>query len=157
MCPTRWTVRAASLDSVLENWEVLRELWSWSLETKLDPEVKSCIIGVRYQMETFDYFFGVQLGNLVLRHSDNVSKTIQKPTLSAGDCQSLAKSSLKMMEKLRMDDSFDLFWINLNSKAEKLEITPPKLPRKRRRPSRFDNGIAEHEFPTDVKTHYNFL
>lgn len=154
LCPTRWTVRAASLDSVLENWEVLRELWSYSLETKLEPEVKSRIIGVRYQMETFDYFFGVQLGNIVVRHSDNLSKTIQKPTLSVGDCQSLAKSSLKTMEKLWTDDSFDIFWTNIISKAEKLEIAPPKLPRKRRRPSRFVDGTAEHVFPTEVKTHY---
>ena len=86
---TRWTVRAACLVSVLKNWDVLRELWSQSLETKLDPEVKSRITAVRYQMETFDFYFGVQLGNLVLRHSDNLSKTIQKPTLSPGDCSPL--------------------------------------------------------------------
>ena len=118
VCPTRWTVRAACLESVLENWDVLRELWSQSLETKLDPEVKSLITGVRYQMETFDFYFGVQLGNLVLRHSDNLSKTIQKLTLSAGDCQSLASLSIKTMQKLRSDDSFDLFWTNVNSKTD---------------------------------------
>ena len=154
LCPTRWTVRAACLQSVLENWEVLRESWTESLETKLDPEVKSRITGVRYQMETFDYFYGVQLGNLVLRHSDNLSRTIQKPTLSAGDCQSLAKLSLNTMQKLRNDESFDLLWSNVNSKADELEIGPPELPRKRKRPARFDSGIAEHEFPTEIKTHY---
>ena len=154
LCPTRWTVRAACLESVLENWDVLRELWSESLETKLDTEVKSRIIGVRHQMETFDYFFGVQLSNLVLRHSDNLSKTIQKPTLSVGDCQTLASLSIKTMQRLRSDDSFDLFWVNVNSKADKLEIAPPELPRKRKRPSRFDDGNAEHEFPAEVKTNY---
>ena len=96
--PTRWTVGTACLESVLENWDVLRGLWSQSLETKLDPEVKSRITGVRYQMETFDFYFGVHLGNLVLRHSDSLSKTIQKPTLSAGDCQSLASLSIKTMQ-----------------------------------------------------------
>ena len=105
-------------------------------------------------METFDYFYGVQLGNLVLRHSDNLSRTIQKPTLSTGDCQSLAKLSLNTMQKLRNDESFDLFWSNVNSKADELEIGPPELPRKRKRPARFDSGIAEHEFPTEIKTHY---
>ena len=109
LCPARWTVRAACLESVLENWDVLRELWSQSLEIKLDPEVKPRITGVSYQMETFDFYFGVQLGNLVLRHSDNLSKTIQKTTLSAGDCQSLASLSIKTMHKLRSDDSFYLF------------------------------------------------
>ena len=146
LCPTRWTARAACLESVLENWDVLRELWSQSLETKLDPEVKSRITGVRYQMETFDFYFGVQLGNLVLRHSDNLSKTIQKLTLSAGDCQSLASLPIKTMQKLRSDDSFDLFWTNVNSKTDKLEIGPPELPRKRRRPAHFFLKILSQNF-----------
>ena len=135
--PTCWTVRAPCLESVSENWDVLRDMWSQSLETKLDPEVKSRITGVRYQMQTFDFYCRVQLGNLVLRHSDNLSKTIQKPTLSTGDCQSLASLSIKTMQKLRSDDSFDLFWTNVNAKADKLEIEPPELPRKRRRSARF--------------------
>ena len=93
--PTRWTARAACVESILENWDVLRELCSQSLETKLDPEVKSRITGARYQMETFDFYFGVQLSNLVLRHSGNLSKTIQKPTLSAGDVSPLNHSLLR--------------------------------------------------------------
>ena len=153
LCPTRWTVGAACLESVLENWDVLRELWSQSLETKLDPEVKSRITGVSYQIETFDFYFGMQLGILVLRHCDNLSKAIQKPNLSAGDCQSLASLSTKTMQKLCSDDSFDLFWTNVNSKADKLEIGPPELLRKRRRSVRFFIGNAEPEFPTEVKSH----
>jgi hypothetical protein len=31
LCPTRWTVRATALHSILENYEVLLELWSESL------------------------------------------------------------------------------------------------------------------------------
>ena len=115
--------------------------------------MKSRITGVRYPTETFDFCFGVQLGNLVLRHSDNLSKTIQKPTLTAGDCQSLASLSIKTMQKLRSDNSFDLFWTNVNSNTDKLEIGQPELPRKRRRLTRFF-GNAEPEFPTEVKSHY---
>ena len=109
----------------------MRELWSQSLETKLDTEVKSRITGVRYQIEIFDFYFGVQLGNLVLRHCDNLSKTIQKPTLFTGDFHSFASLSIKAMQKLRSDNSFDLFWTNVNSKADKLEKGQPELPRKR--------------------------
>ena len=106
--------------------------------------MKSRITGVRYQMETFDFCFGVQLGNLVFRHSNNLSKTIQKPTLTTGDCQSLASLSIKTMQKLRSDNSFDLFWTNVNSKADKLEIGPPELPRKQRRPTRFLEMLSQN-------------
>ena len=97
-------------------------------------------------MKTFDFYFGVQLGNLGLRHSDSLSKTIQKPTLSAGDCQSLASLSIKTMQKLGSDGSFDLFWTNVDFKADKLEIGPPELPRKRRRPARFFLEMLSQNF-----------
>ena len=40
LCPTRWTVRAASLQSVIDNWIPLQELWDESFETSLESEVK---------------------------------------------------------------------------------------------------------------------
>ena len=57
LCPTRWTVRAASLQSVIDNWIPLQELWDESLETNLESEVKSRVVGVKHQMGTFDYYF----------------------------------------------------------------------------------------------------
>ena len=36
LCPTRWTIRAASLQSVIDNWISLQELWDESLETNLE-------------------------------------------------------------------------------------------------------------------------
>ena len=39
LCPTRWTVRAASLQSVLDNYEVLLQVWEESKETNLDSEM----------------------------------------------------------------------------------------------------------------------
>lgn len=39
--PTRWTVRANSLQSVVDNWEPLNQLWEDCLLTKLDSEVKA--------------------------------------------------------------------------------------------------------------------
>jgi len=59
LCPTRWTVRAASLHSVINNYTVLQELWD-ECETS-DFEIRARIIGVASQMLTFDYLFGVML------------------------------------------------------------------------------------------------
>ena len=46
-CPTRWTVRAASLQSVIDNWIPLQGLRDESLETNLESEVKSRVIEVK--------------------------------------------------------------------------------------------------------------
>ena len=40
-------------------------------------------------MSTFEYLFGVMLGELILKHSDNLSKTLQDPSLSASEGQEI--------------------------------------------------------------------
>ena len=49
LCPTRWTVGAISLKSVLGNYILLMESWEDCLEEKLDSETKSRIKGVKSQ------------------------------------------------------------------------------------------------------------
>ena len=46
LCPTRWTVRAASLQSILDNYEVLLTVWEESQESPLDSETRARIVGV---------------------------------------------------------------------------------------------------------------
>ena len=58
LCPTRWTVRAESLKSVLANWSAINMLWENSLEERLDPVMRGRIIGVQSQMHCYDYYFG---------------------------------------------------------------------------------------------------
>ena len=45
LCPTRWTVRAESMKSILDNWVALQQVWDESLDGNLEPEIKSSIIG----------------------------------------------------------------------------------------------------------------
>ena len=75
LCPTRWTVRAASIHSVLDNHEVLLKVWEESKVSSIDSEIRARIIGVETQMESFDFLFGLLLASLLLRLSDNLSKT----------------------------------------------------------------------------------
>ncbi len=52
-------------------------------------------MGVCSYMETFNFFFGISLGELVLRHSDNLSRTLQSPRLSAAEAQKVVKMTVK--------------------------------------------------------------
>ena len=45
-CPTRWTVRAASLRSVIDNYTVLQQLWEMLKDETSDPTIKARIISV---------------------------------------------------------------------------------------------------------------
>ena len=87
LCPTRWTVRAQSLKSIIDNYEVLLDLWDDCLDVVKQAELRSRIIGVQAQMSNFGFYWGINLGELLLRHVDNLSKTLQNPKLSAASGQ----------------------------------------------------------------------
>ena len=61
-------MRAESIKSILNNWVALRQVWDKSLGGNLDSEIKGRIIGVKSQMNTFNYFYEVTILQLVLRH-----------------------------------------------------------------------------------------
>ena len=142
LCPTRWTVRADALKSILDNFNVLLELWTESLEGVKDTEMKARIQGVAAQMMKFDYFFGVSLGLMILRHTDNLSRMMQKADMSAAEGQVITAMTVSTLRSLRNDASFDLFWQNITASAENLKIDHPALPRRRKAPRRFDDGPA---------------
>ena len=90
LCPTRWTVRAASLSSVLNNYAVFQGLWEEARDVAKDSDVRARIIGVQATMTKFEYLFGVMLGEYILSHTDNLSKTVQNPKLTSSEGQSIA-------------------------------------------------------------------
>ncbi len=143
-CPTRWTVRAQSLQSVLLNYSVLQELWISSLESSLESEMRARIIGVKAQMESFQYYFGVCVGELVLNHADNLSKSLQSKTISAAEGQKLAEMTMKVFSKIRSIEQFELFWTTITKKASTLDIDKPSLPRNRKRPKRYDSESEQY-------------
>ena len=81
LCPTRWIVLAESLQSVLNNYTVLQDLVYECSDSVKDTKIKSLTIGVVSQMTQCDFFFGVALGLLLLRHTDNLSKALQQADL----------------------------------------------------------------------------
>ena len=70
---------------MLLNYSVLQQLWGSVLEGNLDTEVKARVIGVQAQMESFTYFFGISVAELVLNHGDNLSVALQSSTISAAE------------------------------------------------------------------------
>lgn len=98
LCPTRWTVCNETFRSILENYLALLELWDTIFYERVDSELRARVNGVCSQMNTFDYFFGVHLIHIILRHTDNLSKTLQHTKLSAAEGQDLAKSTVTTLQ-----------------------------------------------------------
>ena len=67
--PNCWTVRGALSQSILDNWAVSQELWDAVLKGIVDSRALSEVTDVQTQMQSFNFFFEIQLGVLVLRHN----------------------------------------------------------------------------------------
>ena len=59
-----------------------------------DTEMKSRIIGVKTMMFKFDFLFSCVIGKTPLNQTDNLSKTLQNPKLSALEGQTIAKDTI---------------------------------------------------------------
>ena len=110
LCPTRWTVRADSMMSIIQNYNVLNELWGKACEVVKDTETIARIRGAETQMVSFEFFYGLVLGEMLLRHTDNLSRTIQKEHTSAAEGQAVAAMTTTTLSSMRSDECFDLFW-----------------------------------------------
>ncbi len=86
LCPTRWTVKANALESILDNYNTLQNVFEYLNEEK-HPLTRGRLRGILSYMNNFDYFFGAQLGHVLLSHSDNLSRTLQKQDISAAEGQ----------------------------------------------------------------------
>ena len=66
-----------------------------------DTKTKARLYGVSAQMRRFEFLFGVILGKMLLRHSDNLNQTLQKKTISAAEGQQVARMVITTLQSLR--------------------------------------------------------
>ena len=155
-CPTRWTVKGDSVESILVNYDSLMQLWNTCLETgsKLQSDVKCRILGVQSQMSNFSLLFGLKLCERILKITDNLSKTLQKRSLSAAEGQHVTKLTVKTLTKMRTSEAFDLFYKLIMNLQVQTGINPPVLPRKRRTPAHLEVGDGEAYHSQTIQEHY---
>ena len=122
-----------------------------------EAEMRSRIIGVSTTMKSFNFFFGVSLGELILRHSDNLSRTLQSSRVSAAEGQRIAAMSVKTLGSMRTEESFKMFWSNVTSKACDIEVCDLVLSRKRKVSRRYDIESGEGEHPETVEDFYRVI
>ena len=144
LCPTRWTVHGNVLESILDHWSVLCQLWEQCLDTRLVLDVKARIIGVKSQMTSFGLLFGMHLSKTILKHTDNLSRTLQKQSMSSAECQGIAELTVSTLQRMRSDEAFDQFFSVVEISRESLGADTPSLPRKKRARIEVGTGAGSH-------------
>ncbi len=154
LCPTRWTVCADSLASIVANYGNIQLLWETAVRATSDTEMKARIQGVGSQMRSFKFLFCLVLSEMILRHTDKLSQTLQQPKLSSVEGHAVAMLTVKTLQSLRTDDNFDLFWQKVEKTKDQLDVDEPQLARRRKVPRRYELGNAPAEFAVSPKEEY---
>ena len=148
LCPTRWTVRAASLESIRLNYQALVATWEEAVNVVKESEIKAQINGVAAKIKEFDFLFCLLLVERITQIT--LAKQLKQPQclqLRVAGCLS------EVLKKLRTDECFDQFWANAEKVQENLNISEASLPRLHKRPRRYEDGMADHYHSTPMM-HY---
>ena len=110
-------------------------------------------------MKTFPYFFGRVIAELVLKHTDNFSKTLQYVSISAAEGHQVASMTVVTMISIRSDEHFNNFRQLVLLKADGRGISEPQVPRQRKPTRRYDDeGISESiYFPSTPNTSRRYI
>ena len=119
-------------------------------------ESKAKINGVAAQIKTYDFVFGATLGEIILRHSDNLSQCIQKK-ISAAEGQQVAKMVINILQSIRTEESYDLFWEKVLHFSECNNVQEAQMPHPRKLPAWYDDGLSRGHIPASPKEHYRQL
>ena len=118
---TRWTVRENCFNRIYLNYQALQDTWSECLdEGGLNSELRGRMIGVKAQMNTFIFFFGIQLANRLFSHTDNLSRTLQSKRICDTDGHRIANQTVSILKGLRGDYAVQGFWATVMKKKDML-------------------------------------
>ena len=112
--------------NILDNWAVSQKLWDEILKRRVVLRARSQVIDVQSQMQSFNFFIGIQLEVLVLSHTDNSSSTLRytQMHMSYYKAQVIAKICFSSLQGM----SFRMFFEQIRVLKRKLEIDDPKPP-----------------------------
>ena len=114
----------------------------------MDSETRARVAGVEAIMNRFNFLFGLVLGEKLLKHTDNLSRSLQAPSLTASEGQELMQQTCQTLQKIRSPEAFHLFWERLEEVRKELGVDEATLGRKRRVPSHLEVGSSKG-FTTD--------
>ena len=116
LCPTRWTVRAESLHSVLYYNVIQSVLEDIVEEYRGNSEATAGARGVLAVMERFSFLFGVTLAEKVLSLTDPLSRAIQVKHVYAFEAKKYVAVTEAGIKDFRSDSEFKDFWQQVNRK-----------------------------------------
>ena len=155
LCPTRWTIRHTSINSILLNYETFLKTLE-DVQNGSD-EYAAKASGLHARIELFDTYFGLKLAHLVFSAAEQFSTNLQAEDITIQEATRGAELLVSHLKTLRTEAQFNRFYEQVL--AESLKLTDePKLPRNRKIPKRYNQGEPSHQYlvPKDKYRHTYF-
>lgn len=153
LCPTRWTVRVRSIQSVLDNYEPLMQSLTEITKSSTDESAAKAN-GLLKRLESFHTYAGLRLSLPVLEQAETCNTILQSSKISLADAKRAALCSADMISLMRGDNYYENLFVDCEKKAAELDIDPPTMPRTRRAPRRYDDGVPPVTFQSPKQQYH---
>lgn len=110
--------------------------------------------GIAAQFHSFDFLFGIALGEKVLSLADNLSKALQQYKVNVAEGQAMAALTIQSLRNLQTDTEFHSFRGQVMEILQEADICEPSLPRRRKVPAHYGLGGGDSHTPMMVEDHY---
>lgn len=144
-CPTRWTLKASSLRSVLSNYSSIITFFSETAsEERTEAGAKaSAFLRMLFKFESF---IMLTLLTKVFSRMEALNAALQKRMLRFDQAEKMVKSVTASVAELK--HSFPLVWKEVLAEAGKVGVVDPCVPAARRKktPHRYQEGSSAHVF-----------
>lgn len=147
LCPTRWTMRSGSLNSVLANYSVIMDMMQTLSETE-HSDVGAKANGFLTSISQFKFLFCLKLSSTIFQTAELTSKVLQTSGLSISDGMKAIEQLKKIVTDLRTDAKFNTLFDECCCDQKTFNVDEPCLPRRRVPPRRLDQGSAPVQFNT---------
>lgn len=113
LCPTRWTVRTAAIQSVVDNYEALQT--ELAVVAKENTEAGRKASGYVCVMNNFNIMFGLKLSLLIFSAAEQASVALQRKNITCQERNTALTCLSNYLIRLRDDDSFQSFYITVKT------------------------------------------
>ena len=121
LCPTRWTVRVKSVQSILSGYGVILELME-NLAKANEP-FSAKANGLKCQLEKGETVFGFLVCVSIFEPIERLSLSIQNKSITVSGVKEAAEKVLEFLEGLKQDENFNNIW-NLDYGKHILKFPP---------------------------------
>ena len=136
LCPTRWTVRAAAILSILATYPAVLEMLERLGASGTD--IASTAAGLFAQLEKSDVYLSLLIARDIFVPTEKLSLVLEGESQTVSGACAAAKLTLAHLGGLRNEEHFAELWKEMYVAEEKYDLVSPQLPRFRRIPKRFE-------------------